>query len=157
MIAVIRKHHGIIVDFYGDGVLVFFDPLDGLINPAAQQAINCSLEMQREMEPFNSEMKIKNLPELQIGIGVNVGEVIVGNIGSEIRAKYGIVGSAVNITQRIQAEAKGREVIISDSAYSLVKKDLKTRKSFSAQLKGVNGKMNLHVVESIRNKPESGG
>jgi len=157
MIAVIREHHGIIVDFYGDGVLVFFDPLDGPIKPIAQQAINCSLEMQREMELFNAEMKIENLPELQIGIGVNVGDVIVGNIGSEIRAKYGIVGSAVNITQRIQAEAKGREVIISDSAHSLVKKDLKIRKSFSAQLKGVDGKMNLHIVESIQNKPEPGG
>jgi adenylate cyclase len=157
MIAVIREHYGIIVDFYGDGVLVFFDPLDGPIKSVAQQAINCSLEMQREMERFNAEMKIKNLPELQIGIGVNVGEVIVGNIGSEIRAKYGIVGSAVNITQRIQAEAKGREVIISDSAYDLVKKDLTIRKSFSTQVKGVNSKMNLHIVESIQNKPEAGG
>lgn len=157
MITVIREHHGIIVDFYGDGVLVFFDPLDGPIKPVAQQAINCSLEMQREMELFNAEMKIENLPELQIGIGVNVGDVVVGNIGSEIRAKYGIVGSAVNITQRIQAEAKGGEVIISDSAEGFLKNDLRIKKSFSAQLKGVNEKMNLHIVESIQNKPESGG
>ncbi len=154
MIAVIRKHHGIIVDFYGDGVLVFFDPLDRPIKPAAQQAINCSLEMQREMKLFNSEMKIKNLPELQIGIGVNVGDVIVGNIGSEIRAKYGIVGAAVNITQRIQAEAKGGEVIISDSAYGFLKNDLRIKQSFSTQLKGVNEKMNLHIVESVQNKFE---
>lgn len=155
MITIIRKLHGIIVDFYGDGVLVFFDPLDGPVKPAAQQAIYCGLEMQREMERFNAEMKTKNLPEMQIGIGVNVGEVIVGNIGSEIRAKYGIVGSAVNITQRIQNEAKGREVIISDSAYALVKKDLKIKRSFSTRLKGVNGKVNLHVVEWIQKSPES--
>jgi class 3 adenylate cyclase len=157
MIIVIRKHHGIIVDFYGDGVLVFFDPLDGPIKPVVRQAINCSLEMQREMELFNAEMKIEKLPELQIGIGVNVGDVVVGNIGSEIRAKYGIVGSAVNITQRIQTQAKEGDVIISDSAYGFVKKDLKIRKSFSAQLKGVNERTLLYMVEGIQNKPESGG
>jgi class 3 adenylate cyclase len=157
MITVIREHHGIIVDFYGDGVLVFFDPLDGPIKPTVQQAINCSLEMQREMELFNAEMKTHHLPELQIGIGVNAGDVVVGNIGSEIRAKYGIVGSAVNITQRIQAEAKEGEVLLSESVYELIKEDLKIRKSFSAQLKGINGKMNLHIVENIQNKPESGG
>jgi class 3 adenylate cyclase len=155
MITIIRKLNGIIVDFYGDGVLVFFDPLDGPIKTVAQQAIYCGLEMQKEMERFNAKMKTKNLPEMQIGIGVNVGDVIVGNIGSEIRAKYGIVGSAVNITQRIQAEAKGREVIISDSTYELVKKDLKIKRSFSTRLKGVNGKVNLHVVEWIQKSPES--
>ncbi len=48
--------------------LFFFDPLDGPIKPVAQRAINCSLEMQREMELFNAEMKIENLPELQIGL-----------------------------------------------------------------------------------------
>ena len=149
MIAVIREHHGIIVDFYGDGVLVFFDPLDGPIKPAAQQAINCSLEMQREMEPFNAEMKIHHLPELQIGIGVNVGDVIVGNIGSEIRAKYGIVGSAVNITHRIQAQAKGGDVIISDSVYDLMQNELKIEKLFPAELKGINGKINLYVLENV--------
>jgi len=61
-------------------------------------------------------MKSKHLPELQTGIGVNVGEVVVENIGSATRAKYGIVESAVNITHRIQIEAKGGEVILSNSA-----------------------------------------
>jgi len=83
-----------------------------------------------------------------------VGDAVVGNIGSATRAKYGIVGSAVNITQRIQAEAKGGEVIISDSAYSFLKNDLKIKQSFSTQLKGVNETMNLHVVENIQNKSE---
>ena len=86
-----------------------------------------------------------------------MGDAVVGNIGSATRAKYGIVGSAVNITQRIQAEAKGGEVIISDSAYGFLKNDLKIKQSFSTQLKGVDGKMNLHIVESIQNKFESGG
>jgi adenylate cyclase len=110
--------------------------------------------MQQSMTLFNKEMKSENLPELQTGIGINVGDAVVGNIGSSTRAKYGIVGSAVNITQRIQTEAKGGEVIISDSAYGFLKNDLKIKQSFSTQLKGVNEKMNLHIVENIQNKSE---
>ena len=157
MIEVIQRHKGVIVDFYGDGILVFFDPLEGHVKKEVRHAIHCGLEMQQSMTLFNKEMKSKHLPELQTGIGINVGDAVVGNIGSATRAKYGIVGSAVNITQRIQAEAKGGEVILSDSAYGFFKKDLKIKKSFSTRLKGVNEKMNLHIVESIQNKSESGG
>ena len=156
MIEVIQRHKGVIVDFYGDGILVFFDPLEGHIIKEVQRAIHCGLEMQQSMALFNKEMKSENLPELHTGIGINVGDAVVGNIGSTTRAKYGIVGAAVNITQRIQAEAKGGEVIVSESAYGVLENDLKIRKSFSARLKGVNGKMNLHIVESIKNKPKAG-
>lgn len=146
MINVIQKHKGIIVDFYGDGVLVFFDPLQNQIESAIRQAIGCGLEMQQEMKNFNTEMRAANLPELQTGVGVNVGDVVVGNIGSQTRAKYGIVGAAVNITHRIQAEAQGGDVVISDSVYGHIKNNIKVIKSFSVQLKGVNGKMNLYVL-----------
>jgi class 3 adenylate cyclase len=154
MIEVIQRHKGVIVDFYGDGILVFFDPLEGHVKKEVHRAIHCGLEMQQSMTLFNKEMKSENLPELHTGIGINVGDAVVGNIGSATRAKYGIVGSAVNITQRIQAEAKGGEVIISDSAYGFLKKDLRIKQAFSAQLKGVDEKMNLHIVESIQNKSE---
>jgi len=156
MIEVIQKYKGIIVDFYGDGILVFFDPLEGTVRKEVRHAVNCGLEMQVNMKRFNTEMKSKRLPELQTGIGINVGDAIVGNIGSATRAKYGIVGSAVNITHRIQAEAKGGEVIISDSAYGFLEKELKIKRSFSTQLKGVNGEMNLYIVDTIQNKIESG-
>jgi class 3 adenylate cyclase len=154
MIEVIQKHKGIIVDFYGDGVLVFFDPLNDRIESTIRQAIDCGLEMQQEMECFNTEMRAANLPELQTGVGINVGEVVVGNIGSETRAKYGIVGAAVNITHRIQAEARGGEVVISDSVYGYVNNNLKVINSFPARLKGVNGKMNLYVLGNSQRPPE---
>jgi class 3 adenylate cyclase len=149
MIEVIQKHKGIIVDFYGDGVLVFFDPLEGPIQPTVQRAVRCSLDMQWNMAVFNTEMKAENLPELQTGIGVNLGQVVVGNIGSATRAKYGIVGSAVNITHRIQSEAKGGDVIISNSVYETMKNNLKIKKSFTAHLKGVQEEMTLYIVEDI--------
>ncbi len=66
-----------------------------------------ALEMQEELSPFNAESRAEGLPHLRMGVGVHVGEVVVGNIGSETRAKYGIVGSAVNVTDRVQESARG--------------------------------------------------
>lgn len=150
MIEVIKKHQGIIVDFFGDGVLVFFDPLDGPVAPTIDRAIRCAMEMQNEMEAFNAEMRKGGLPELEMGIGLNAGQVVVGNIGSETRAKYGIVGSAVNLTQRIQEVAKGGEVVISDSIYHYASRYLDMRKSFEVELKGLQQKMKLHIPASKR-------
>jgi class 3 adenylate cyclase len=151
MIEVIQKHQGIIVDFFGDGVLVFFDPLDGPVEPVIRRTVGCALEMQGSMEHFNVEMGERGLPALQMGVGLNVGEVIVGNIGSETRAKYGIVGSAVNITQRIQSTAKGGDLVISESVYQYLFKDLIIKSSFRVPLKGLQDDLKLYVVENIQN------
>jgi class 3 adenylate cyclase len=152
IIETIQKHQGIIVDFFGDALLVFFDPLEGPVDPIISRSIACALEMQRMMEVFNAENREENLPELKMGIGLNAGEVVVGNIGSETRAKYGIVGSAVNVTQRIQSEAEGGEVVVSEPVYRAAQEQLTIKKSFEAQLKGIKGNVKLYVVEDARNK-----
>jgi class 3 adenylate cyclase len=150
IIETIQKYQGIIVDFFGDALLVFFDPLEGPVVPLINRSIGCALEMQRAMEVFNAENKAEDLPELKMGIGLNAGEVVVGNIGSETRAKYGIVGSAVNVTQRIQSKAEGGEVVISESVYSVAQDQLKIKKSFEAQLKGIQENVKLYVVEGLK-------
>ena len=152
IIETIQKHQGIIVDFFGDALLVFFDPLEGPVAPIISRSIACALEMQRIMEAFNAENRAEDLPELKMGIGLNAGEVVVGNIGSETRAKYGIVGSAVNVTQRIQSEAEGGEVVISQSVYYAAQDQLTIKKSFEAQLKGIQENVKLYVVEDLRDK-----
>ncbi len=153
LIEVIQKYRGIIVDFFGDGVLVFFDPLDGPVEPMVHSAVRCALEMQGTMKHFNSEMRTEGLPELHMGIGVNVGEVVVGNIGSETRAKYGIVGMPVNFTWRIQSSAEGGEVVLSESAYHFVQSHLRVKRSFHVLLKGFQGEIKLRVVEDSKPDP----
>jgi class 3 adenylate cyclase len=150
MIEIISHHKGIIVDFFGDGVLVFFDPLDGPIEPMVHQAIRCAIEMQEAMGAFNEEMRKESLPELEMGIGLNAGQVVVGNIGSETRAKYGIVGSAVNLAQRIQEVAKGGEVLVSNSIYRYSHDHLKIKKSSHVQLKGVQERITLYQIEGFQ-------
>ncbi|MFO7600962.1 MAG: adenylate/guanylate cyclase domain-containing protein, partial [Candidatus Desulfacyla sp.] len=139
LIQVIQKHHGIIVDFFGDSMLVFFDPMEGPVEPVIRRSVACAFEMQDIMKNFNSEMKQEGFPEVMTGIGLNAGEVVVGNVGSETRAKYGIVGSAVNMTQRIQSRAEGGEVVVSESVRQRIveEMDIKTCRSFTVPLKGI--------------------
>jgi adenylate cyclase len=148
LIQVIQKHQGIIVDFFGDAVLVFFDPFDEPAEPMIKKAVECAFEMQESMKNFNREMLSENLPPLEMGIGVNAGEVVVGNIGSETRAKYGIVGSPVNLTQRIQSTAEEGEVVISDSVYRYVQDDVKIKREFRIMLKGVQDEATLYGVRA---------
>lgn len=155
MISVIKQYKGIIVDFFGDSVLVFFDPLDGPIEHVALRSVRCALHMQGMMDKFNAEMKADGLPEFQMGIGVNVGKVVVGNIGSESRAKYGIVGSAVNVTQRIQTVARGKDVVISEAVYEYLAKQVLVEKSFTAQLKGVEEGVKLHLIKGLGHNRDS--
>ena len=88
MIEIIDAHKGIIVDFFGDGILVFFEPRNHSLPETAmgdtvRNAIRCAVEMQRKMVRFNGEVQAKGIPEIEMGIGIHTGQVIVGNIGSE--------------------------------------------------------------------------
>lgn len=151
LIDVIQSHQGIIVDFLGDGVLVFFDPLKSQVEPVILRSVYCAMAMQAAMTLFNREMEDEGFSAFQTGIGVNAGEVVVGNIGSETRAKYGIVGSPVNITQRIQSEAQGGEVIISESVFERISDHdhFKVQRSFGAALKGTRGETKLYGIKRI--------
>jgi adenylate cyclase len=148
MIDTIQKHRGIIVDFFGDAILVFFDPFDGPIGPTVQEAVDCALEMQKTMAEVNGENRANGrFPELQMGIGVHAGEVIVGNIGSEARAKYGIVGTPVNLTQRMQSTAEAGEVIVSRRVIEIAGEGLCVKRSVCLRLKGIQDQVILHSVE----------
>jgi class 3 adenylate cyclase len=89
-------------------------------------------------------------PALQMGIGLHTGEVVVGNIGSESRAKYGIVGAAVNLTHRIQGQARGGEVVVSEAVRRQVEQFLTVQRAFETRLKGIQEPVNLYVVAALR-------
>ena len=147
MIEVIQTHRGIIVDFLGDAILAFFDPLDGPMEPVVQRAITCALKLQTAMETEN--LAEPGYPALHMGIGLHAGEVVVGNIGSESRAKYGIIGSAVNLTHRIQGQAQGGEVVVSEMVLHHCEGTLAVSRTFETPLKGIAHPVTLYVVESM--------
>ena len=146
MIEVIQMHHGIIVDLIGDGVLAFFDPLDGPIRPVIYRAIRCALQMQNQMKSFNDEMRKESLPQLAMGIGLNAGEVVVGNIGSEFHRDYTVVGNQVNIAARLESMAKPGEILISRRTYSKAKSAAPIEEAGRFQLKGIHSPVAVYRV-----------
>ena len=149
IIAVINQHQGIIIDFVGDAVLFYFDPLDGLLNETTIRAVNCAFDLQRQAAVFNHQIKSADQPDVRIGIGIHAGPVIVGNIGSEDRRKYGIVGSAVNLTQRIQGYAGPGEIVASQAVLTEAGACVRVLRSFDACLKGIDDSVRLHTIAPL--------
>ncbi len=148
MTEVINRHGGTIDEFIGDAILALFGaprPLHG----HAEKAVSCALEMQQTMAEVNAKNVAAGLPEIATGIGINTGEVIVGNIGSETRAKYGVVGHNVNLAARLESQAGGGEVIISDRTLESCNGLVEVRNSIAVQLKGVDEKVNIHDIVAI--------
>jgi class 3 adenylate cyclase len=114
MADVILAHQGTIDEFVGDGILAIFGA--PLARPDdARRAVACAVGLQRAIVDLNERNVAEGLPILEMGISVHTGDVIVGNIGSERRTKYGVVGSAVNHAGRIESFTVGGQVLISDA------------------------------------------
>jgi class 3 adenylate cyclase/CHASE2 domain-containing sensor protein len=151
MVEIIARYRGTVDELQGDGILVFFGaPLSADDDP--ERAVACALEMQRTMPEINRAQRQKNLPQLSMGIGINTGEVIVGNIGSEKRTKYGAVGTPINTTYRIESHTIGGQVLISNGTYEKISAKLNVQETFQVQFKGIDHPVTLYDVAGIQGK-----
>jgi len=112
--------------------------------------VACALAMQSTMERVNRRLSRLGIGSLEMGIGINTGEVVVGNIGSDKRAKYGVVGAQVNLAARIQAVTVGGEILISESTADALGAKLKAARAFTIRTKGVSNPVKLHSVTGLR-------
>jgi class 3 adenylate cyclase/DNA-binding NarL/FixJ family response regulator len=110
MAEVVLDHGGTIEKFTGDGVMAVFGAPDPLPDHA-ERALICALAMQARQQELNHEGEVSELPPLGMGIGVNTGTVVAGTVGGGGRLEYTVVGDAVNLAQRLQAEAQAGEVL----------------------------------------------
>jgi len=114
MADIITAYQGTIDEFIGDAILALFGA--PVTRPDdAERAAACAVAMQKAMEAVNAYNRGAGLPEVQMGIAVNTGEVVVGNIGSQTRAKYGVVGTHVNLAGRIEGFTVGGQILVSES------------------------------------------
>ncbi len=148
MVEIIARYRGTVDELQGDGILVFFGaPLAG--SDDQERAIACAIEMQNAMEELNSDQQRLNLPELSMGIGINSGEVVVGNIGSEKRAKYGAIGTPINTAFRIESHTVGGQILISPSTYEKVRSLVTVRGTMEVQFKGIDQPVTLYDVSGM--------
>jgi class 3 adenylate cyclase len=148
MTDIIMKHGGTIDEFTGDGILVFFGA-PTFVPDHCTRAVACALEMQKAMEGLNRGNLRLGLPELQMGIGINSGQLIVGNIGSEKRKKYGAVGIPINLAFRVQAEAEGGEVLVSPAVVHNLGGELLVEEKRQCSLKGIEPAVTLYRVDGL--------
>ena len=136
MSRIILDYDGLIDEFIGDAILTVFGVLEKRDDDPAR-AVACALAMQNALVELNEEITQEGYPPFEMGIGINTGSVIVGNIGSEVRAKYGIVGAAVNIASRIESNTVGGQVLIGESTYLLVKEFVTADPPHTVMMKGL--------------------
>jgi class 3 adenylate cyclase/CHASE2 domain-containing sensor protein len=122
---VIRKNHGLINKFLGDGIMFFFgapEPYPGDANLHALAAVNTVVEMQKAMIPFNEELSRRQLPHLTMRAGVSTGEMTVGDAGTPTRSDYTVLGDRVNLASRLESanKATGTLLLISDRTVDLL-------------------------------------
>ncbi len=145
---VINQYQGTINEFIGDGVMVMFGaPIQA--EDDAQRAVACAIAMQLAMVEVNQRHHQLGLPPLEMGIGINTGEVFAGNIGSSKRAKYTIIGSPVNLASRIESYTVGGQVLISQATYDQVAADLRIDDQLVVHLKGMRQPTRIYQVGAI--------
>jgi class 3 adenylate cyclase len=148
MESIITQHQGTINEFLGDAILTFFGaPVQ--YEDHAQKAVSCAVAMQLAMEDFNAQNDAAGLPQLSMGIGINTGSAIVGNIGSQNRAKYGVVGHTINLASRVEGTTMGGQVIITESTFEIVRSNVETRGTRTLNLKGVEQGVTIYDVKAV--------
>jgi class 3 adenylate cyclase/CheY-like chemotaxis protein len=151
MTKVIVKHEGTIDEFIGDAILVIFGAPVSRPDDA-ERAIACALEMQLTIEAVNVGNRAQDLPDIEMGIGINTGEVVVGNIGSDKRAKYGVVGRNVNLAARIEALTVGGQVLVSESTLAAAGPAVRVDGTMEVSPKGARGMLRIHEVGGLAGK-----
>ena len=148
MTRVIISYGGTIDEFIGDAILALFGAPRAM-GDHAEKAVACALEMQAAMQVVNELNHQSGLPKLAAGIGINTGEVIVGNIGSEQRAKYGVVGHNVNFASRIESYTTGGQILVSDRTLEACDGLLEVRGEMSVRPKGFDSDVQIHDICGI--------
>jgi adenylate cyclase len=114
MTDIIFAHGGTLDKYLGDGLMALFGAPTTTPEDASN-ALNAAVAMQRRLLSINTELRQEGLSEVGVGIGLHTGEVTVGYIGSERRSEYTAIGDSVNTASRLESNARGGEILVSDA------------------------------------------
>jgi class 3 adenylate cyclase len=148
MSKIILKYDGIIDEIIGDAILAVFGAPESHDNDP-ERAVACAIEMQNCLSDLNREITPTGALPLEMGIGINTGQVIVGNIGSELRMKYGIVGDTVNRASRIESNSIGGQVLIGRATFDIVKDMVTSHPPRNLMMKGIKKPLVFYSVTAI--------
>ena len=148
MADIVIAHGGTINEFIGDAIFaVFGAPVEHPDH--AERAAATALAMQRAMETLNAENVASGRPRFEMGIGLHTGEAVVGNIGSEQRTKYAVVGAAVNLAARVEGCTVGGQVLITTETREQLGALAETAPPIHVELKGLDAPVALHELRAV--------
>jgi len=148
MLEVIETHEGTIDNIVGDSIIATFGaPIEN--ERHADQALACAVSMQLQMRTVNAMNADAGLPQIHMGIGIDSGDVIVGNIGSEKHAKYSVIGSPVNRASRIEAYTLGGQILTSRATLDQAQAVVRIDGNLQVQLKGIDAPVEILQVGGI--------
>lgn len=147
---VINKYNGVINKFIGDAVLVVFgDPSTDKFH--AKNAVKCAYELRKRVKEIKQRWIEQGKPKIDIGIGINTGEAFIGNVGTQNRFEYTVIGDTVNIASRIEDYNKiyKTHILISENTYNKISKIVDVIKIREVSIKGKIKKINIYEVLRI--------
>ena len=148
MADIVIAHGGTINEFIGDAIFaVFGAPVQHVDH--AERAAATALAMQRAMDALNAENAARARPRFEMGIGLHTGEAVVGNIGSEQRTKYAVVGAAVNLAARVEGCTVGGQILLTDATREALGGLAETAPPIHAELKGLEAPVALHELRAV--------
>ena len=147
---IISGYNGIINKFIGDAIMAIFgEPIqDG---NHARNAVICAYKMLEHVQQLHKKWKKEGKPQIDIGIGINTGEVFVGNIGSVNRMEYTVIGDTVNLASRLESYNKmyRTKILISSSTYNHVKDFADVLKISDVRIRGKANKIDIYEVLKV--------
>ena len=147
MTKIILSHGGTIDKYMGDCIMPFWNaPLD--CEDHAQKAVDASREISEKADELIKELEEQGLPRIDVGIGINTGECIVGNMGSELRFDYSVIGDAVNLASRLEGQTRnypGIRVLLSARTVGSCEEGLFTRVD-EIQVKGKSETITVYTI-----------
>ncbi len=148
MADIIFEYQGTIDEFIGDAILAIFGaPVSRDDDP--RRAVACAVSMQRAMQAVNEQLAAEGLPSIEVGIAVHTGPVVVGNIGSQKRTKYGIVGPPVNLTGRIESYTVGGQVLVSEATLAAAGPIVRVGDEIHVKAKGATDPVTVYDLAGI--------
>ncbi len=148
MIDIIQQYRGMIEDFTADAIYVVFG-VPVAEEEDAERAVACAMAMQLAMVSLNASLLEDGLPAVEMGIGIHTGEVVVGNVGSERRKKYGVIGSHANLAGRIESYTVGGQVLISEATHREVAALVQVGEPIELAAKGVGTPVKVYDINGL--------
>lgn len=134
MVDIIFEHGGILDKFVGDELMaVFRSKPDG--QRGAMNAVRAAIGMQKRLRDFMRDRNARGLQIFEVGVGINTGQVVMGNVGAMNRMDYTVIGDTVNVAARLEQMAQGQEIIVSESTYLYCKAHVQMRRKGEISVK----------------------